>query len=243
MTRDGIYEVNWQNPMLLGDAHLRLADQCHEQSRQWLARAVVPAAGVEITIDGTPVGRQVLQDDGDKSADVMHLGRLSFYVLERAGRHAIRLKDSESPVRTDFTGLDWYPIDPAWRVVAQFKPRADPEAIEVPNATGTTTRQFVPGDVVFTVKGEEYSLVPLVSKPEDTHFFFIIRDKTSGHATYGAGRYFYGDLEDGQVVLDFNKAYNMPCVFTPYATCILPPPGNRLPIAVEAGEKMYGEHH
>ena len=103
--------------------------------------------------------------------------------------------------------------------------------------------RIVPGDVVFELAGEEHRLIPLVSDPADTHFFFIVRDETSGDATYGAGRYFYADLEGDTVVLDFNKAYNMPCVFTPYATCTLPPPGNQLPIPIEAGERMYGDHH
>ena len=77
-----------------------------------------------------------------------------------------------------------------------------------------------------------------------TELFFIFRDQTSGKETYGAGRFLYADLpKDGKVVLDFNKAYNPPCAFTPYATCPLPPPQNRLPVRIEAGEKAYGHGH
>jgi uncharacterized protein (DUF1684 family) len=73
--------------------------------------------------------------------------------------------------------------------------------------------------------------------------FFVFRDKTSGKTTYPAARFLYADLPvNGRVILDFNKAYNPPCVFTPYATCPLPPPENRLPIPVEAGELMYRGH-
>jgi uncharacterized protein (DUF1684 family) len=206
---------------------------------------VVPADGVTITLGGEPIGRRALRDDGvaDEAPDVLQVGRLSLGVIDRDGRHGIRVKDPESPVRTGFRGLDWFPIDPAWRVVARYVPRQQPEEVQVPNVLGTTSRQYVPGDVHFDLAGERLTLVPLVPDPADTHFLFIVQDATSGGATYGAGRYLYADLEGDQVVLDFNKAFNMPCVFTPYATCILPPPGNRLDVAIEAGEKMYGAQH
>ena len=88
---------------------------------------------------------------------------------------------------------------------------------------------------------KKLSLEPMVGEPDDEDYFFIFRDGTSGKETYGAGRYLYTEAaRDGRVVLDFNKAYSPPCAFTPYATCPLPPPQNRLPIRVEAGEKDYG---
>jgi len=74
----------------------------------------------------------------------------------------------------------------------------------------------------------------------DGRLFFVFGDRTNGRETYGGGRFLYSDPpRDGRVVLDFNRAYNPPCVFTPWATCPLPPPGNRLPVAIEAGEKKY----
>ena len=76
-----------------------------------------------------------------------------------------------------------------------------------------------------------------VVEPGDTQLFFIFRDATSGKTTYGAGRFLHADPpKDGRVILDFNKAYSPPCAVTPYATCPLPPPQNRLPVAIEAGE-------
>jgi len=86
------------------------------------------------------------------------------------------------------------------------------------------------------------TLEPLVGTPETTELFIIFRDETSGTETYGAGRYLYATLEDGRAAVDFNKAYNPPCAFTRYATCPLPPRGNRLAVAVRAGEKRYGDH-
>ena len=102
---------------------------------------------------------------------------------------------------------------------------------------------LAPGYVRFTLGGQELTLEPVVSTPEDESYFFIFRDATSGKETYGGGRFMYTERAvAGTVVLDFNKAYNPPCVFTPYATCPLPPPRNALAVRIEAGEKVYGRH-
>ena len=98
-----------------------------------------------------------------------------------------------------------------------------------------------PGFVTFTKAGKEYRLDPVL---EGNRLFFIIRDQTSGKSTYGGARFVYTALpKDGKVTLDFNQAINPPCAFTAFATCPLPPPNNRLPIAVTAGEMNYGEQH
>ena len=100
-----------------------------------------------------------------------------------------------------------------------------------------------PGKAVFTLNGQELSLEPVLEEPGDTELFYIFKDETSGTQTYPAGRFFYSEMpRDGQVVLDFNKAYNPPCAFTPYATCPLPPAQNRLKVKIEAGELNYGHH-
>jgi uncharacterized protein (DUF1684 family) len=63
-------------------------------------------------------------------------------------------------------------------------------------------------------------------------------DKTTGIETYGAGRFMYVEPDSaGRIILDFNKAYNPPCAFSPFATCPMPPRENFLDIAIEAGEK------
>jgi uncharacterized protein (DUF1684 family) len=100
---------------------------------------------------------------------------------------------------------------------------------------------YAPGYAELDLDGKTLTLEPMISGPDDEEYFFIFKDGTSGKETYGAGRYLYTPVaSDGKVVLDFNKAYNPPCVFTPYATCPLPPPQNRLEIRIEAGEKDYG---
>jgi len=157
-------------------------------------------------------------------------------VIDRGGRLGIRLKDMDSTARHTFKGTSWYPIDPAYRVTARFEARATPLVIPVPTVLGTVEPMPSPGTAVFELGGKTLRLDPVL-EPGETQLFFIIRDATTGHATYGGGRFLYADPpKDGHVVLDFNKAYSPPCAFTAYATCPLPPPGNRLAVAIEAGE-------
>ena len=184
--------------------------------------------------EGTPP-RELKPD----SADVWKIGRLSLFVIKRGDRFAIRLKDPDSEYRRDFHGLDYFPASEAYRVTARFV--AEPKTIPILNIIGQTEESQCPGYAVFHLAGQELKLYPILEEPGAKELFYIFKDQTSGKETYGAGRFLYSDLpKDGQVVLDFNKAYNPPCSFTPYATCPLPPPENRLPVRVEAGEKKYG---
>lgn len=138
-------------------------------------------------------------------------------------------------------GIERFTVDPAWRLTARFEPADSLHTIPVTNIIGQTTPQRCPGAVVFAWEGKTYRLDALDGGDD---LFIIFSDATSGHETYGGGRFLYAPKPsaEGKVVLDFNKAYNPPCVFTPYATCPLPPSQNQLPIAVHAGEKVYGHH-
>jgi uncharacterized protein (DUF1684 family) len=165
------------------------------------------------------------------------------FVIERGGKYAIRLKDKNSKMRREFTGLKWYPVKPEYRITATFNPYEPPKQIPVPNILGQTESLPSPGYVTFTLKGKTVRLEPVLESPDDKELFFIFRDGTSGDTTYPSGRFLYADMPvQGKVVLDFNKAYNPPCAFTPYATCPLPPPANRLKVNIEAGELNYGHH-
>ena len=153
----------------------------------------------------------------------------------------MRLKDLHSDFRRKFQGLKWFPVKPELRVTARFVARAKPTSLEVPSIIGVTEAMPSPGTAEFELNGKTFRLDPVL-EPGASRLFFIFRDATSGHGTYGAGRFLYAEPpRDGTIVLDFNKAYSPPCAFTPYATCPLPPPQNRLPIAIEAGE-MHGGH-
>ena len=197
------------------------------------------APGAGVTSNGAPVTALALRSDRDGEPTPLALGTLTFYVIARGDRIGVRVKDSESAARRGFHGLDYYAADPKWRVEARFEPYDPPKKVAVPNILGSVDPEDCPGALVFQLDGKTYRLDPVLERGE-TDLFVIFGDRTNGQETYGAGRFLYSSPPvGGHTVLDFNKAYNPPCVFTPYATCPLPPPENRLAIRVEAGEKAY----
>jgi uncharacterized protein (DUF1684 family) len=188
---------------------------------------------VSVTINGAT--REVKPD----SDDIVKVGRLRLLVIQRGDKYGIRVKDPESEARLHFKGIDSFPADESYRIVAKWV--AEPKKIPILNVLGQTEESDCPGYAVFQLHGREYTLHPILEEPGAKELFYIFKDETSGKETYPAGRFFYSDMpKDGHVVLDFNKAYNPPCAFTPYATCPLPPPENRLAVRIEAGEKRYG---
>ncbi len=194
--------------------------------------------GVSATVGGRQVGEAELRSDAAGKPDHLVLGDLTLFVIERGGRYAIRLRDRRSALRRDFRGLEWYPVQPAYRVEARFHPHAAPKPVQVATAVGGVERYLSPGYASFTLHGRELRLDPVLESPGSRELFFIFRDRTAGKGTYPAGRFLYTPLPaNGRVVLDFNKAESPPCAYTPYATCPLPPRENRLPVAIEAGEK------
>ncbi|HMD71458.1 MAG TPA: DUF1684 domain-containing protein [Bryobacteraceae bacterium] len=192
--------------------------------------------GRHVTVTMNGATREVTPD---ADTDRVKVGRLSLLAIRRGDRFGIRLKDPESPYRRQFHGLEYFPISQAWRVTARWV--AAPKKIPILNVLGQTEPSECPGYAEFELGGQRLRLYPILESPDDRQLFYIFRDETAGKETYGAGRFLYSDMpRDGQVVLDFNKAYNPPCSFTPYATCPLPPPENRLGVRIEAGEKKYG---
>jgi uncharacterized protein (DUF1684 family) len=189
-----------------------------------------------------PDNVELKSDADDDGPTTISRGSKRFYVIKRSDRYGIRVKDAQAPTRTQFKGLHYYAVDPKWRVSARFEPYNPPKKIPITDITGSTSDQPVPGALVFTVDGAEYRLDPILEGDDD--LFIIFKDETSTSTTYPAGRYLYSKLPgpDGRVIVDFNRAYNPPCAFTPYATCPLPPAQNRLRVAVEAGEKKYADH-
>lgn len=206
------------------------------------------APGIGATIEGKPAPATPIalhSDTDEKNGPTkITIGSLTFYLIDRGGKYAVRLIDAEAETRTSFTGIETYPIDPKWRIEARFEVPTEKKTISVPTVIdGVFEEMQVAGTARFTVDGKEYSLEPVLEQG-DTDLFFIFKDATAGSETYGAGRFLYADPpKDGKVVLDFNKAYNPPCALTPFATCPLPPPENVLPIPVRAGEKKYGHGH
>jgi len=192
------------------------------------------APGVRVTLlDGKPFAGGAIKSDGEGAPDRLVLGDVQVWVHKSGDRPALRIRNKNSPLRQSFTGMKWYPIDPAYRIEATFVPFEKPRTFEIPNLLGDIDRMSAAGQVTFTLNGVEHRMTPFVDEDE---LWFVFRDLTSGETTYPAARFLYtSPPKDGKVVLDFNRAENPPCAFNPYATCPLPPPENRLKVRVEAG--------
>ncbi len=182
-----------------------------------------------------------LRPDTSGEPTKLKVGESTFWLIQRGDRSGIRLRDLNSKMRREFTHREWYAVKPAYRITARFDSYGEPRPFQVPSVLGIPEEMECPGELELVINGETVRIKPVLA--EDS-LWVIFRDQTSGRTTYGGGRFLYTELpEDGRVVVDFNKAYNPPCAFTPYATCPLPPKANRLSVAVEAGEKNYGERH
>ena len=222
--------------LALGPEKLGLVQQ--ERGRVWFS----PEPGTEVTAEGVPLkGRIELRDAaGPEPTELVFdegAGRLS--LITRGQRRALRMKHAAAPARTDFAGIDYWPVDPGWLLEASFVPHPAGQTIEIGNIVGGIDQLPNPGAVEFSRDGADYRLEAI--EGEGGGLFLILADRTSGHESYGAGRYLETSAPDaqGRVTLNFNRTYNPPCAFTDFATCPLPPPDNRLDLAVRAGEKSY----
>ncbi|MSU66132.1 MAG: DUF1684 domain-containing protein [Opitutus sp.] len=201
------------------------------------------AATADARVDGRTVLVAELHSGAGNRATLVSAGSVSFFVIERGGKKALRVKDSAAVRRTRFPGLDYFPVDPSWRIEAQWVPFEEPRQIMITNSLGQLMPALVPGKVVFEREGKLFELLSIDEGPGEP-LFFVLSDLTSGKETYAAARFLYADAPvDGKVVLDFNRTENPPCAFTPFATCPLPPKENQLPFAVSAGEKNFRGSH
>jgi uncharacterized protein (DUF1684 family) len=198
-----------------------------------------PVTGVNAAINGKPAAKMTLKPDTDEHPDVLQLGSLGLTIIKRVDRTGVRLRDPDAATRRNFTGCKWFPASQMWRVKAKWVAYPQPKKIRITNILGMTDEEPSPGYAEFTIRGKTLRLEPVAD--DDGSLEFMFKDATSGGATYAPGRFLDTEKpKDGVVVLDFNQAYNPPCAFTAFATCPLPPKQNALPIAVEAGEKKYG---
>jgi uncharacterized protein (DUF1684 family) len=197
-----------------------------------------PGSGV--THAGQPVTVLDLTSDAAGEPTVLESGPLRFFVIERAGNLGVRVRDLNNPHRANFRGLDYFPVSTDWVLDARFEPYEPPRRLRIINILGMEQEELSPGAVVFTKDGHEWRLDTVLEQPGDRELFIMFADTTSGHETYGAGRFLYIPLPaGGRARLDFNQAYNPPCALNDFATCPLPPRQNRLRLRVDAGEKTY----
>jgi uncharacterized protein len=201
---------------------------------------VKAAEGVTFLLDGKPFTSGEVKPDVPGPADRLSLGEhLQFWVHSSGDRLSIRLRDQNNPLRKEFAGLSWFPIDPAYRVDASFTPYDKPKMVDVATILGDIDKATIPGIVSFTLNGQEYKLEPY-AEPGDPQYWFVFRDLTSLKESYPAARFLYAPAPvNGKMTLDFNKTVNPPCAYNPYTTCPLPSEQNRLRTRIEAGEMKY----
>lgn len=189
-----------------------------------------------VELDDQRIVRQAMVVDSAGAPTVLVAEPIRFFVIDRGGKLYLRVKDRNADTLARFKGIERYQVDPRWRVQARVVP-GTAGTITVPNILGQTSEARSPGALAFELAGETCRLTPQLL--DDGRLFFVFGDATNGRGTYPGGRFLDAEAigADGTVMLDFNKAHSPMCAFTAFATCEMPPAGNTLPIAVEAGEQ------
>jgi uncharacterized protein (DUF1684 family) len=171
----------------------------------------------------------------------MSWSHYTWTIIKREDKMGVRLRNLKAKTLVNFKGIERFPIDGNWRVKASMVAPSQ-NLLMITNVIGQTTATKTAGKLIFVIQNKEYSLD--VIDEGGPKYFIVFADETAGKTTYGAGRFIEIDKPDalGNTEIDFNNAYNPPCAFTAFATCPLPPPQNRLKLAITAGEKNYGNH-
>jgi uncharacterized protein len=210
-------------------------------------RVLVHPEGDALTLDGRPVEDLLpLADDYDGEPTVLELASLRLHVIRRgADRLALRVRDTHAATLRDFDGVHAFEPDPAWRLTGRLLPAPPGTTIKVTDVVGDVTDGVTPGEIELVIAGTTHRVHALEATRD--RLWLVFGDATNGTETYGGGRFLVtGEVQpDGTLEVDFNLAYNPPCVFSPHATCPMVPAGNQLPVRIEAGERVQQEeqHH
>ena len=203
---------------------------------------LTPSKATELSVDDKPVkGRFELLDSTHPQPSIVKFdqGEGQLMMLKRGDRYALRVKHAEAPTRVNFAGGHYWDPDSSWVIKGKWTANPAGQTVPLVDIVGTQLNIPNPGYITFERNGVSYTLQALDEGGDE--LFIPMADKTSGHDSYGAGRYLYVDRPDasGNVTLNFNRLYNPPCAFSKFATCPLPPIENRIDLAVTAGEKKY----
>jgi uncharacterized protein (DUF1684 family) len=196
-----------------------------------------PAPGTDATADERPIaGAITLVPDSAGTPTAVRFGPIAVTLVRRNGQFALRIRDRDRETRTRFAGIDRFPFDPSRRVEATFTPAEAGATFGVRNVTGFVDETPLAGELRFRLDGHDLTL--LATGDGSGGLFVVFGDLTNGRSTYGGGRFLAVPAPtSGQTSVDFNRATNPPCSFTPFATCPTPVAANRLPLAIEAGER------
>ncbi len=201
-----------------------------------------PEAAEVMAGDEVVSERITLIDDEGGYGDptVLSYGPLQWWVITRDGLIGVRVRNLESEHHAGFEGIDSFPFNADWQMEAQFLPFDEARKFEYPTILGTMREEAAPGMLVFEIEGRQFEMIPF-EREGGSRLFLVFGDQTNGTNTYEGGRFLYVNMPDetGKTIIDFNRAYNPPCAFSPYSTCPQPLRQNRLSFSVDAGELVY----
>ena len=182
---------------------------------------------------------------GNHSWNIEPRGEISFdydgmkvELASRNGQLVVRPRDPNNAMLQSFEGVITFDYNAEFCVTATLEASDAPREVVVGSVVEGMTHAYIsPGALVFSIEGNEYRLTAFdKANSEDLTVYY--KDATSGNITYGTGKSVNAShQEDGSYILDFNYSGNFPCSYTDFATCPVSPVENKLPIAIEAGEK------
>jgi uncharacterized protein len=204
------------------------------------SRATLTASASDgVLVDGRPLdGAVEVHSDLEPEPTAVVAGGVRLVLIDREGSLAVRVYDQRSPAAEAFQGIDAYPFDERWVRRARFTPYEAERTVRVDHVDGVERGLPLGGDLTFELDGAHVRFAVEVDR-ETQQLQAVLSDATSGRTTY---RFRFLDLaapaEDGSVIADLNRLRLPPCAFSPHFVCPFPPPGNRLGIALEAGERQ-----
>lgn len=189
----------------------------------------------KVTVNDKQTDFAILQPDISEKPSFINIQDVRLVVIQRGNRLGVRMWDNQREERRTFPARTWYDINEEFRLPATYAAYDRPKMAFFPDLTGEKSEFPVDGYLSFDFQGNHYQLD--INKEDDGTFFIRFWDPTSEDETYPTGRYLVTDLDpDGQIFIDFNKAYCPPCAFTDFATCVFAPEQNHLDFRVNAGE-------
>ena len=198
-------------------------------------------ASLPLEVNGVLTTSALLDADQEDVPSFITFSDMRMVVVRRSKGVGIRIWDNAREQRHTFPPRQWYPIKEEFRIPARYIRYETPKVVKMPDILGAILDEPMQGYVSFELNGKTHELI--VEELPDRRLFIQFMDLTNGNPTYPSGRYHYTDAqENGNVFIDFNKAYSPPCAFTEFATCTFPPQENRLDVAIEAGE-IFPENH
>ena len=194
-----------------------------------------------VEVNGVATSTALLDADQEDVPSFITFNDMRMVVVRRSKGVGIRVWDNTRKQRRIFPPREWYPVKEEFRIPATYTRYKQMKIVKMPDILGAVQDEEIHGYVTFQLNGKQHQLI--ATELPDHRLFIQFMDQTNGNPTYPSGRYYYSDAyqEGKPFFLDFNKAYNLPCAFTDYATCTFPPQENHLKVRVEAGE-IYPKH-